>query len=129
MIFGGITVMLFILNLFKNSIQDGSDLLISAKLLTRVQTVWTKIIILLLFNFLVSILLLLLSLPLLFDYCNFDGSAVGVLIGSFIGTLVSFKNNKKTSLIALKLATTQKARFLLVNNVANNKCSQTDMFV
>lgn len=78
------------IQLYRSNIDDGTDLLILSKPLSRSTIIWTKLFVLLMSYVIVSIISGLLACFTLISPYNTDESAYAIIFGCFLGTLLIF---------------------------------------
>ena len=79
------------IQIFRNSIDDGSEILVLSKPITRTKMLWTKVFVLLIWILTISIVTGTISIFTIFTNVNNDNfSAESIIFGSYIGTLVIF---------------------------------------
>ena len=79
------------IQIFRNSIEDGTEILVLSKPLTRTLVLWTKVFVLFIWTLIISFTAGFASIFTIFTGANNDGyTAQSVILGSSIGTLIIF---------------------------------------
>lgn len=90
LLFGAIAAATLGTEIFKGGFDSGTELLISAKPITRTQNIWTKLAIFVIYSLLISLLTAILVSFTGFLPSNQYNSIGGIVAGYFCGTLISY---------------------------------------
>ena len=78
-----------VLTIFKNQMDDGTDLLIVTRPISRSTIIWTKILYLVCFILVISSLSCIITIPAKYSVYNYYDNYESILLGSFLGCLIN----------------------------------------
>ena len=78
------------IQIFRTGIDDGTDLLILSKPTSRVEMMWSKMIVLIFINLIVSVIATFIVIWTIFSPYNSENISGDIIISTFVGTTVNF---------------------------------------
>lgn len=90
MIFGTIAAATLGIQIFRTGIEDGTDLLISTKPITKATMVWSKVFVFIVSILIISLVNLFISIWCKFSKWNEVNAQSGIMLGYFVGTFTNF---------------------------------------